>query len=66
MEGDADSLFNSITEGGTLRESGYVDMPDGTIIGTHTSKTTGVGTIDINKNGQLYKMRVHPLKKAGE
>lgn len=66
VEGDADSLFSTITEGGTLRQSGYVEMPDGTIIGTHASKSTGVSTIDINKNGLLYKIRVHPPKSGGE
>ena len=40
--------------------------PDGTIIGSHVSKSTGVATIDINKAGQVYKIRVEAPKQARE
>jgi hypothetical protein len=33
-------------------------MPDKTIIGSHTSTKTGVHTIDINKGGKIYKIRI--------
>lgn len=33
-------------------------MEDGTLIGMHTSTTTGKATIDINQDGQRYKIRV--------
>ena len=33
-------------------------LPDGTIITKYSSSTTGVPTIHINKQGQLFKIRV--------
>jgi len=63
VEGDAGKIFDAITDGGTKGAGGRVTMPDGTVIGTHTSKTTGVATIDINKSGQIYKIRVDPPKQ---
>ncbi|MEL3952950.1 MULTISPECIES: RHS repeat-associated core domain-containing protein [Gammaproteobacteria] len=62
VEGDAGKLFDAITDGGTKTSGGRVRMPDGTVIGSHTSKTTGVATIDINKSGQIYKIRIDALK----
>jgi hypothetical protein len=63
VEGDAQSIFNTITEGGETLSNGRVKMEDGTIIGAHTSKSTGQTTIDINKGDQIYKIRVEEPKK---
>ena len=63
VEGDAKAIFSSITEGGEKLSNGRVKMEDGTVIGTHTSKSTGQTTIDINKGDQIYKIRVEESKK---
>lgn len=55
VEGDAGKLFDAITDGGTKASGGRVRIPDGIVIGSHTSKTTGVATIDISKSGQVYR-----------
>jgi hypothetical protein len=58
IQGNADEIFKTITEGGTKLESGAVKLGDGTIINLHKSKSTGASTIDINKGDQIYKIRV--------
>lgn len=63
VEGDAQSIFSTITEGGETLPNGRMQMEDGTIIGTHTSKSTGQTTIDINKGDQIYKIRVEEPKQ---
>lgn len=60
VQGDARSIFQKITSGGKEGSGGRVTMQDGTVIGYHPSKTTGESTIDINKNGKIYKIRVEP------
>lgn len=66
VEGDVRQIFAAITEGGVKGRNDYMTMPDGTIIGSHVSKSTGVATIDINKAGQVYKIRVEAPKQARE
>lgn len=61
VQGDANAILETITNGGKKGAGDRVTMPDGTIIGSHTSTKTGVTTIDINKSGQVYKIRVDPL-----
>lgn len=58
IQGNAEAIVSSITEGGEKIGGNRVKMPDGTIIGTHTSKKTGVTTIDVNRNGKVHKIRV--------
>jgi hypothetical protein len=60
VTGDGDAIFNAISQGGQTLSSGYVKMADGTIIGTHIATSTGQFTIDINKAGQIFKIRVNP------
>ena len=60
VQGDVDEIFAAITKGGKVGADGRVTMPDGTKIGTHRSRDSGVPTIDINKNGRIYKIRVDP------
>jgi uncharacterized protein RhaS with RHS repeats len=58
VEGDAKAILKSITSGGKKVSGGRIEMPDKTIIGSHTSTKTGVHTIDINKGGKIYKIRI--------
>lgn len=61
VKGDGPSIFKAITQGsvGTISRGGII-MKDGTTIFNHFSTKTGVYTIDINKAGQMYKIRITP------
>ncbi len=48
-------VFNTITEGGKVLESGAVKMGDGRIIHKHVSKETGHKTITVNQKGKRLK-----------
>ena len=58
VKGDGSSIFKAITNGGTRQANGTILMQDGTTIFNHFSTKTGVYTIDINKAGQIFKIRV--------
>jgi RHS repeat-associated protein len=58
VTGNADDIFGQLTKGAEKLESGVYKLKDGTIIHRHPSKSTGATTIDINKNGQIYKIRI--------
>ena len=62
--GNADEVFETITKGGTRRQSGAIQMPDGTIIKKYPSTTTGgMPTIKIDKSpigGGQFKIRIKP------
>jgi hypothetical protein len=58
VKGDGTSIFKAVTNGGTKQANGTILMQDGTTIFNHFSTKTGVYTIDINKAGQIYKIRV--------
>ena len=58
VKGDAKAIFNAITQGGQKVPNGMVKMSDGTMIGQHAATSTGQATIDINKAGQIYKVRI--------
>jgi hypothetical protein len=60
VKGDGASIFKAISQGGTRQANGTVLMQDGTTLFNHFSTKTGVYTIDINKAGQIYKIRVTP------
>ena len=51
-------IFQSISQGGQRIGKNSFRLPDGTIITKYSSSTTGVPTIHINKQGQLFKIRV--------
>jgi hypothetical protein len=53
-------LYKAISQGGTRQANGTILMEDGTTLFNHYSTTTGVYTIDINKAGQIYEIRVTP------
>lgn len=54
------AIFKSISHGGVRQSNGTITMPDGTTLFNHLSTKTGVYTIDINKAGQIYKIRITP------
>ena len=56
--GNIDEIFQSISQGGQRIGKNSFRLPDGTIITKYSSSTTGVPTIHINKQGQLFKIRV--------
>lgn len=58
VKGDGASIFKTISQGGTRQANGTILMQDGTTLFNHFSTKIGVYTIDINKAGQIYKIRV--------
>jgi len=60
VKGDGAAIFKAISQGGTRQANGTILMKDGTTLFNHFSTKTGVYTIDINKAGQIYKIRVTP------
>ena len=58
VKGDFKEIFNNLTKGEKPIGSGRYKLSDGTIVGYHSSKYTGELTIDINKLGKVYKIRV--------
>lgn len=63
IQGDPKAIISSITKGGEKLSGGRVKLKDGTIVGSHTSKKTGVATLDINRGGKIYKIRIDEVKK---
>lgn len=60
VTGNIDDIFNTITKGGSKNpKTGSVTMPDGTIINRHISTKGNGGTIDVNKGGEINKIRVN-------
>ena len=57
VKGDGASIFEAISQGGTRQANGTILMQDGTTLFNHFSTKTGVYTIDINKAGQIFKIR---------
>lgn len=58
VSGDAQKIFNSLIEGGTKVRGNLYRLKDGTLVNFHKSTTTGIQTIDINKAGQVFKIRI--------
>ena len=59
VKGDGASIFKALTQNavGRTARGGYI-LQDGTILFNHFSTKTDVYTIDINKSGQVFKIRV--------
>jgi|GEM_PF-2981778 len=57
LKGNPSKIFSDISKNADFHNGLYY-LSDGTIIGKHYSKTTGVFTIDINKNGNIFKIRI--------
>ncbi|MBK1442511.1 RHS repeat-associated core domain-containing protein [Parapedobacter sp. ISTM3] len=60
VKGNADAIFKSITNGGTVLPSGAVQMSNGTIINMYNATSTGARTLFINTPSQIYKIRITP------
>ncbi|MEA1786483.1 RHS repeat-associated core domain-containing protein [Arenibacter sp. GZD96] len=58
VKGDGASIFKAISQGGTRQANGTILMQDGTTLFNHFSTKTGIYTIDINKAGSVFKIRV--------
>jgi len=58
IEGNIDEIFSSLTKNGKQIEPNRFQLPDGTIVTKYPSSTNGVPTLQINRNGQIYKIRV--------
>lgn len=56
--GNAQKIFRSIVKGGTKVRGNLYQLKDGTLVNLHKSTRTGVHTIDINKAGQVFKIRI--------
>ena len=56
--GNIDDIFLSLSQGGQRIGKNSFRLSDGTIITKYSSSTTGVPTIHINKQGQLFKIRI--------
>jgi len=57
VSGNIDDIFNSLSKGGQKINPNQVRLPDGTLI-TKYSATSGSPTLQINKGGQIIKVRV--------
>lgn len=58
IRSNVDDIFNSLSQGGKQIGANRFQLFDGTIITRYNSSTTGVPTLQINKNGQLFKIRI--------
>lgn len=58
VSGNAQKIFNSLIKGGTKVRGNLYKLKDGTLVNFHKSTTTGIQTIDINKAGQVFKIRI--------
>ena len=60
IKGNGNNIFKTLSHGGQRLPSGAMKLSNGTTLFKHISKTTGEFTLDINKAGQLYKIRINP------
>ena len=58
VSGNAQKIFNSLVRSGTKVRGNLYRLNDGTLVNLHKSTRTGIQTIDINKAGQVFKIRV--------
>lgn len=60
VKGDGSSIFKALTQNATEQANGTYLLKDGTTLFNHFSTKTGVYTIDINKIGSVFKLRIRP------
>ena len=58
VQGDAQAIFRNLTNGAQHIQGNLYKLPDGTYINFHNSTGTGIPTIDVNRGGVIYKIRV--------
>ena len=51
------ATYNNLTKGATQVRGQLYRLKDGTLINFHKSTQTGISTIDINKAGEIFKIR---------
>ena len=59
VKGDGASIFNNLTHGAKPLPNGRFLLSDGTNIGKHFSSNTGVFTINMNRDGKIFKIRIN-------
>ncbi|WP_316758515.1 DUF6443 domain-containing protein [Pedobacter aquatilis] len=60
IKGDGEAIFKALSKGGKQLESGAVELSNGTTLFNHYSTKTGQYTLDINKGGEIFKIRINP------
>ncbi len=60
VKGDGSSIFKALTQNATEQANGTYLLKNGTTLFNHFSTKTGVYTIDINKIGSVFKLRIGP------
>lgn len=60
VKGDGGSIFNVLIQNAAKQTNGTYLLKDGTVLFNHFSTKTGVFTLDINKAGIIYKIRITP------
>jgi hypothetical protein len=58
VKGDAKQIYNNLIQGAEHVRDNLYRFKDGTLVNFHYSTKTGVATIDINRAGEIYKIRV--------
>jgi hypothetical protein len=58
VQGNAQEIFQNLTNGAQHIHGNLYKLPDGTYINFHNSTSTGIPTIDINRGGVIYKIRI--------
>jgi RHS repeat-associated protein len=60
VQGNAQQIFNNITQGGAKISDTLYKMPDGTFVKLYNSSTNGVASISINQAGKMTSVRITP------
>ncbi|RQO78715.1 hypothetical protein DBR40_05500, partial [Pedobacter sp. KBW01] len=60
IKGDGEAIFKTLSKGGKQLGSGAVELSNGTTLFNHYSTKTGQYTLDINKGGEIFKIRINP------
>jgi hypothetical protein len=58
VRGDAQAIYKDLIKGAQHIRGNLYQLPDGTYISYHTSTSTGIPTIDINRGIDIYKIRI--------
>jgi hypothetical protein len=60
VKGNAMEIYQGLIKGAEHIRGNLYKLADGTYINYHKSTSTGVSTIDINRAGEIFKIRVTP------
>ncbi|MBI1315399.1 hypothetical protein GC167_00870 [bacterium] len=59
VQGNRDRIFQCIAKGGSRTKNGAYRMPGGTVVHLHSSRTTGLPTITVDRGvGKIIKIRI--------